>query len=339
MNIAYHSSDSYSPVLGTSIVSLLVNNTNVDEINIYVIEDHISELNKNRLKDMVAQYNRNIFFIPMPDMNKTQNLGLKEVRSDWIFNSYCRLYLDQILPGGIERVLYLDSDVLVLGDLSELWNIDMQGKCVAGVCDALSNEYYEMLGMSKTAHYCNSGMQLQDLKVWKGQKVGDRVRDYVHKSGGYIFFMEQTVFNVVLQDNILVLPPKFNTYTLLQSLSYKELMKLRNPRDFYKVEEIEEAIKKPQIVHLTSTFLITNRAWFDVTNHPMKETYIRFKEMTPWKDEPLFRDTRNWSKKFIQFFVDYLPRPVVLGIAGYIYNGPRIKNIKRLMAEEKKEAL
>lgn len=339
MNIAYHSSDSYSPVLGTSIVSLLANNKDIDEINIYVIEDHISEQNKRRLNDMVTQYNRTLFFIPMPDMNKSQNLGLKEVRSDWIFNSYCRLYLDQILPENVEKVLYLDSDVLVLDNLSELWNIDMQGKCVAAVCDALSNEYYEMLGMSKTSHYCNSGMQLQDLKMWKEQKIGDCVREYVHKSGGYIFFMEQTVFNVVLQDNILLLPPKFNTYTLFQSLSYKELMKLRNPRDFYNAEEIKEAIKKPQIVHLTSTFLITNRAWFDVTNHPMKEVYKTFKKMTPWKDEPLFPDNRNWSKKLVQFFVDHLPRSIVIGIAGYIYNGPRIKNIKRLMIEARKDTL
>ena len=187
MNVAYHSSNSYCPVLGTSIVSLLENNKSFDSIRIFVIEEKISEQNKDKLKAMVDSYGREIVFIPMPDVNKTQNLGLKAVRSDWIFNSYCRLFLDQILPEDVDRVLYLDSDVLILGDLQELWNIDLEGKCVAGVTDCLSEKYYEMLDMSRTSHYCNSGVQLQDLRQWKEQKVGDKVRDYVHKSGGYIF--------------------------------------------------------------------------------------------------------------------------------------------------------
>ena len=91
MNVAYHSSDSYCPVLGTSIASLLDNNKSFDNIRIFVIEEKISEHNKNKLKSMVDDYGREIVFIPMPDVNKTQKLGLKAVRSDWIFNSYCRL--------------------------------------------------------------------------------------------------------------------------------------------------------------------------------------------------------------------------------------------------------
>ena len=142
MNVAYHSSNSYCPVLGTSIVSLLENNKSFDSIRIFVIEEKISEQNKDKLKAMVDSYGREIVFIPMPDVNKTQNLGLKAVRSDWIFNSYCRLFLDQILPEDVDRVLYLDSDVLILGDLQELWNIDLEGKCVAGVIDCLSEKYY-----------------------------------------------------------------------------------------------------------------------------------------------------------------------------------------------------
>ena len=338
MNVAYHSSDSYCPVLGTSIVSLLENNKSFDNIRIFVIEEKISEKNKDKLKSMVASYGREIVFIPMPDVNKTQNLGLKAVRSDWIFNSYCRLFLDQILPDDVDRVLYLDSDVLILGDLQDLWNIDLKGKCVAGVTDCLSNKYYEMLEMSKTSHYCNSGVQLQDLWQWKKQKVGDKVRAYVHKSGGYIFFMEQTVYNVVLQDKILILPPKYNTYTLMQCLSYKEIMKLRNPRDYYTEKEIKEAIKDPRIVHLTSTFIIRNRAWFEDNNHPMKDTYKKYKMMTPWKDEPGFPDKSNNLQKFERACVKIVPRGLLIWIVGWIYNGPRITNIKSKMRKAKAKA-
>lgn len=337
MNIAYHSSDSYCTVLGTSIVSLLENNKSFDSIRIFVIEEKINEKNKKKLKAMVNSYGREIVFIPMPDVNKTQDLGLKAVRSDWIFNSYCRLFLDQILPEDIDRVLYLDSDVLILDDLQELWHIDLKENCVAGVIDCLSDKYYEMLEMSSSSHYCNSGVLLQDLRQWKKQKVGDKVRDYVHKSGGYIFFMEQTVFNVVLQDKILVLPPKYNTYTLMQCLSYKDIMKLRRPRDYYTEDEIKEAVRYPSIVHLTNTFIIKNRAWYEDNNHPMKKTYAQYKALTPWKDEPGFSDRSNNLQKFEIACVKLVPHSFLMWFVGWIYNGPRITNIKKKMKKAKSE--
>lgn len=337
MNIAYHSSDSYSMVLATSIASLLENNKATEIINIYVIEDQISDYNKQRLQKMVNDYNRNIYFIQMPDMNITQNLGLKAVRSDWIFNSYCRLYLDQILPVEVDRVLYLDSDVLILGDLTELWNTDLKGKCVAGVTDCLSDKYYELLDMSPTSHYCNSGVQLQDLKAWRERKVGDAVREYVHQSGGYIFFMEQTVFNVVLQDEILILPPIYNSNTLIQCLTYSEIIKLRKPRGFYLEEEIVKAKEQPIIAHLTSVFFITNRAWFEKTNHPLKFEFEKYKQLTPWKDEAGFSDNRTLSRKFVQLIINCIPRGFMLSCVGIIYNTVRVFNIKRCMNKAKRE--
>lgn len=336
MNVVYHSSDSFAPVLGTSIVSLFENNKGMDEIHVYVIEEKISAENKAKLNILAKKHNRNIHFIPMPDVNKTQKLGLKKVRKDWIFNSYCRLFLDEILPKDLQRVLYMDSDVLVTGDLTELWNTDMTGYCAAGVMDCLGEKYYELLGLNDKAKYCNSGVILQNLDLWRRSNIGNRVRDYVHKNDGYVFFMEQSVYNAVFQGEILILPPKYNTYTLMQYLSYKEIMNLRNPKRFYQEKEIKEAVKDHKIVHLTNTFLITNRAWFEYTNHPEKQKFMYYKHMTPWKDELGFSDTRSTKKKLTQFFVDHLPRPIVIEFAGMVYNSFRILNIKRLMKKYRK---
>ncbi|MFA9464601.1 MAG: glycosyltransferase family 8 protein [Velocimicrobium sp.] len=336
MNVAYHSSNSFAPVLGTSIASLFENNKGMNEIHVYVIEEKISKENKDKLNILEEKYNRNIHFIPMPDINKTQNLGLKKVRKDWIFNSYCRLFLDQILPKDLHRVLYLDSDVLITGDLTELWNTDITGHCAAGVIDCLGEKYYKLLGLNSKAKYCNSGVILQNLDLWRISNIGNRIRNYVHKNGGYVFFMEQSVYNAVFQEEILILSPKYNTYTLMQYLSYQEIMKLRNPKRFYKEKEIKEAVKDHKIVHLTNIFLITNRAWFEYTNHPEKKEFIYYKNMTPWKDEPGFSDTRTTKKKLIQFCVELLPRPFVIASVGMVYNSFRILNIKRLMKKYRK---
>ena len=56
MNIVYSSSDSYAPIAGVSIMSLLHNNTDADEINIYMIDNNISDENKKRFENMVDNH-------------------------------------------------------------------------------------------------------------------------------------------------------------------------------------------------------------------------------------------------------------------------------------------
>lgn len=157
MNVTYHSSDLFAPVLATSMASLFENNKSFDEIHVYIFENPLSDENKDKLNQLAGKYNRTLHFIPMPDVNKVENLGLKDVRAGWFFNSYMKLYLDDLLPDDVERILYLDSDILVTDDLTELWNIDLKGHCAAGVIDCLGEKYYELLGLNKDAFYCNSG--------------------------------------------------------------------------------------------------------------------------------------------------------------------------------------
>lgn len=336
LNVAYHSSDLFAPVLATSLASLFENNKNFDEIHVYIFEYPMNEYNKLKLNKLADKYGRNLHYILMPDINKDEDLGLVEVKHNgWFFYSYIKLYLDDLLPKSIEKVLYLDSDILVVDDLTELWRMDLQGHVAAGVIDCIGEKYYELLGLSKGAYYCNSGMILEDLKAWREKKIGDKVREYCRVNGGYIFFMEQTAFNAGVQEDILILHPKYNMYTMMELISYEELTKLRKIERYYTKKEIEEAVAHPAIIHLTNTFLLANRAWYEGTKHPRADEYQKYKAMTPWKDAPNFPDNRAAKQKFIQFLVDHLPKPLVLSIASHLYNTNRVKKISRKIEEAK----
>ena len=328
MNVAYHSSDLFAPVLGTSIVSLLENNKSFDSIDIYVIENKISSENKRKLQSMVESYNRNISFIPMHDVNEEENLGLKKIKDNWLFDSYCRMFLDKYLPESVERVLYLDSDVLIVDDLTELWSTDLDGKPVGTVKDCVSKEYFELFGLGEDTYYCNSGVILFDLNLWNKMNIGNKVRDYVKKNNGYVFFMEQSVLNVCLQHKMYALPVRYNTMTMINAMSYDEIVTLRKPYNYYTQKEVEKAKNKPAILHMITFFLITNRAWFANTNHPVKDIYRKYYAMTPWKDTPLFEDKRTAKKKITQAIVDHIPRKILLPIVSFVYNYPRIWKIR-----------
>ena len=75
MDILYSSSDSYAFLAGISILSLLENNQEYPDIQIYIMDNAISEDNKRKLTDVVERYQREITFVPMPDMKDLTNNG------------------------------------------------------------------------------------------------------------------------------------------------------------------------------------------------------------------------------------------------------------------------
>lgn len=330
MNIAYHCSDIFAPIAGVSILSLFENNKSFDEICVYIIERQIQKSNQEKLQSIADKYERTIVFIPMEDINKTENLQLEKVKEQWVFDSYNRIFLDSILPKHIEKVLYLDSDVLITGDLQELWNMDMQEFCAAAASDCFGEDYYQLFGLSSTTRYCNSGVLLIDLKEWRKREVKQRIKDYVANNNGYVFFMEQTVLNAVLQDELLVLEPEYNVSTMMMTFTYKELKKLRSFKRFYTKDEVSEAVREPKIIHGTSCFMIPNRYWIENSTHPAKDIYQKYKAISPWSEGPDYPDSRNIKRKMIDILITKLPRKLVLSLAQKLHYF-RIKSIRKTM--------
>lgn len=335
LNVAYHCSDLFAPVLGVSLVSLFENNKGMEEINVYIFENPFSQDNKIKLNELASQYNRSIYYLPMPDVNAEQRLGLKSVKKVWFFNSYVRLFLSDYLPKHVEKVLYLDSDVIIVDDLTELINTDLHGCCAAGVVDTCAEVYYPIYGLDSKARYCNSGVILEDLTLWRTLNIGERIREYVKANGGYVFYMDQTTFNAVLQKEIFILHPRYNCYSRIMTLSYKEILRERKPFNYYPESTINEAKQSPAILHMTTTFLSNNRPWVEGSNHVMATLYRHYKLLTPWKDYPDFGDKRTINKKVIDWFVNNLPRFFVLSVAEYMYNHYRVRNIRKRISNAK----
>lgn len=319
MNVALHSSDSFASVLAVSMVSIMENNQEMADITFYVLEKQICEENKKKLRDMVSKYGRNLVMIPLPDMQRDFNFPIARVRKKWILDSYCRLFLGSILPKDVERVLYLDCDTLCHGNLQELWDMDLQGCYCGAVIDAVGEHYYELFGMNETSRYCNSGMVLFDLKHWREDSMEDKVAEYVREKNGFVFFMEQSVMNIVLQDRIKVLHPKYNTYTLISALSDKELKWLRHCKRFYSEAECAEARRDPRLMHLTNLFLVKGRPWIEGNTHPLKDMFMSYRALTPWQGEPLMKYHSSLAKRIQYRILNAFPHWLSLPMIGIIY--------------------
>lgn len=330
MNIVYSSSDSFAPITGVSIQSLLINNQDAEEINIYLIDNNISQDNKSKIKALVNGYNRRIIFIEKPDLNK--QLGLKLDVGRWNISTFFRLFLPTILPDNVERCIFLDGDTVVCHSLKELWEMDLEDKIVAAVDDCRSDRYKTELGLSANSTYTNNGVLLIDLKSWRELKVEREFLDFIIARNGDITYVDQGVLNGVLAKKglVKVIHTKYDAMTVFFDFNFKELMNLRKPEHHLSEQEYNEAVSDPYIIHYTSCFYSGTRPWNEKCSHAKVDEYMKYKEMSPWKDLPQMPDNRKAAKKLMTTVCNILPKNLMIAGISLVHSKlyPMVRGLK-----------
>ena len=153
MNVVFATSDLYSKPALVTIKTLLMNNTSVEDLKIYYVENGVSDENKKIITDLVEIYKRKIMFIPMPE----EYLSIEGLmRTNAIVYSYC--FFQDILPKEVDKVILLEGDSIVTGDLSEMYDIDIDDYYVGAADDLQSKWYKRKLGMKDNSPYFNCGL-------------------------------------------------------------------------------------------------------------------------------------------------------------------------------------
>ena len=106
--------------------------------------------------------------------------------------------------------------------------------------------------------------------------------------------------------------------------------------NFYSKEEFTEAVSNPGLVHFTTCFLDGLRPWIKGNQHPYLKTFLKYKEMSPWRDIPLQEDKRSSLVKFRTTMIRKAPRFVLCEVASVLH-GVVIpeKNYKRMQERVK----
>lgn len=336
MYVIYHSSDAFAGVTGVSMLSLFENNRHMDKIEVLYIQRGMSEENKARLQSIADQYGRSLRFMDMPDWSAKLQTRLKSCKTGWLGFGYNRLFLTEYVPENVDRVLYLDSDTLIEGPLDELWNADLEGCCMAGVDDCLSRTYRSLVDLGENGTYCNAGVLVMNLKQWRQDKVTDTFIKVLRENNGYFVFNEQSILNSVFCGKVKVLPQKYNVNSLVYLFGYKELMRLRRPKDFsYSREEYEQASAAPVVTHYTGNFYVHRRPWVMNSDHPHKDAFLKYRALSPWADAALEADTRGTGAKCYTWLCKTLPRWLMIGLVSVLYNDLRPMAFRRRLRQER----
>lgn len=295
MDIVICINERYLMPAGVMLCSLFENNKE-ETITIHALLGEGGDQCIKPMEEMTSRYHQTIRFYSMKDVQTDDfPVGLHYQESFITKEAYFRLFVMEVLPKDLEKVLYLDVDMVICDSIRELWNTDVSDVAVGAVPDCFHQDIHQAnrIGYEVGLGIFNSGVLLINLNYWCEHHVMNSFIAYAREAKDHLKYHDQDVLNYVFRHSKIELPIRFNLQTIHM---YQERFLYLHFRYF---EEIREAFRHPVVIHYTGP----NKPWFSNAYHPLKGYFEKYRQMTPWKDQPLKR--RHISLKWMlnHFFI------------------------------------
>ncbi len=278
MKVAYSCNDYYIPQTGISMISLFENNKDVDDICVYLISKDVSEINSRILKEIAESYNRRFVEVRFDDIAGDLNLSST---GRHIATVYTKVFFPRI--EGIDKMIYLDSDTVVVGSLKELWEDDLDGYYM-GVVETHPTRFYKELGLPQGERFFNDGMAIVNVDYCRRNDLIGQVLKVVDSFKGNPPTLSEGALNKVCYGKVKYISPRYNLMAGILFLTRLDAAYLAQSLHYSK-EELIDSCNNPVVIHYLSAFY--NRPWFKNCTHPYKEEYYKYKSLSPWRDAPL----------------------------------------------------
>src|SRR6516165_8329603 len=158
---------SYAQHACVCIVSLLENNKDL-YFDIVVVSTEPIQGTEEKLKRSVSAYEN--CTIKVLQLSASLGLALPVRALHYTIDTYTRLWMAEFFPKEVERVLYLDSDVVVVASIAELWATDLGDYLLAAVTIPGSSRC-PVYGIPESFGYFQSGVLVVNLKLWRRDRV------------------------------------------------------------------------------------------------------------------------------------------------------------------------
>lgn len=278
INIIFSSDNNYAQHLGVVLCSIFENKSKNYFINVYFIDGGISQENKDKLNILEIKYSFKIKYLYL-QIENYKDLFI----SDHITQAaYYRILIPNLIDEKISKILYLDCDLVVEGDLIELFEMNISNYFIGAVEENVIG-LKQNLGMKEETPYFNSGVMLINLKKWREFNISNITITFIRENPQKIKLWDQDALNAVLAGKCLILPKQFNLLT-------SEIENISN-------------INNPVIIHFSSHI----KPWLFNGRNPFDDNYFYYLNMTPWSNKiyhyKIVRNILIESNKFLRFII------------------------------------
>ena len=282
-------------------------------LHVVLFDGGIEESSLNGIRESLIDFPISIDIL-RPDLSQVSDL----MTSHHITHTaYLRLMAARLLPDSIDKVIYLDSDVLVLDDLTKMWDMDLADNyCLAATdiaCPFIdarevtdpelqaSKPYFaaispvanwKALGIDGAANYFNSGVMVLNLKKWRLENVEQKLFECLRKNSKFVWCWDQYALNVVFAGKWGRLPLRWNQGAHV--FEYPSEQQIPVDRDSF-----ASMRDRPAIIHYTTEW----KPWDFETFHPLRETFFNELDQTAWQGwrpvDPGFNFRKWWDRKAV----------------------------------------
>jgi lipopolysaccharide biosynthesis glycosyltransferase len=302
--------NNYAMPLAVTMRSALENLKGNGKIIFYIIDGGITNLNKQKILSSLILSRCEVKFVSISDSllrdiyeaHKPLESANKKIKADYetshvTITSFYRLIIPELLPNNVEKVIYLDCDLVVSGDLEELWQIDQGENHVLAVQDtwipymssSTGKLNYQKLGIDSDSKYFNAGVLVVNLKRWRADKFSIKAINYFKQNLEYVGWYDQGVLNAMLVGKWGELDPRWN-------MSPSSVYGFSSWQESPFSEEVYNALlEKPYIIHFVS-----KKPW--TSRHTLfKEYFFRYVDLTAWSGWRLTIWRRLWLRLIREF--------------------------------------
>ena len=284
MNILISTNDSYVMPLTVLLESIFENNAG--PLTFYFMWSELSEQHHAFFADYVSAHGAELVYVPV-GKTEFRDLPTKKYISR---ETYFRLLAADCLPRNVDRILWLDADMVVNGDIWDLYRTDFQG-CSVVACPhgaVMRPTMYENcreLGIRHPEQYFNAGVMLCDLARWRQMDIPKRIADILAEPRK-MMFPGQDLTNLIFNGTV-----RTADWRVYNCMTHSVLP-----------EELPALASTARIIHFAGTAKPRN-----LTDIPFEEIWKGYYDRSPFASVPLKRTSYTRMKRFYEKYLAQHP--------------------------------
>ena len=275
----YDKTGRYSKFTGTAMLSIFENHNpppqRLPSITVHILHDNtLTQDNREKFIYLAGRYNQLVKFYNVEELCPDKISEIIEaapgVKNSFVsLGTFYRLMVPVIIPTELDRIIYLDSDLIVNLDIKELWQIELNDKLLAAFPETLNNgkvtKSYSLCedGIVKCEDYFNSGVTIMNLNRLRDEEnIITNGLLFRARNPRYQDYRDQNVLNYCFSTQALKLPINLNRFVIF-------------------ARHYKETTQKGMIYHYVGSSLPGWGMNFDL-NDPFSKIWMNYFVKSPW---------------------------------------------------------
>lgn len=303
ISLAFSFNQNYLTPFYVLLTSIFINNPH-ESIDFHVILTGTTKQQNDEITKFIEAHDSKIFFYTI-EIDYVKSFAPHSER--YGLATFYRLLLPQLLPVELKKIIYLDVDIIVVGSIRELYEVQLNDVPLAAVSEPM-DEPRPDLGLQAVGEYFNAGVLLINLPAWRAQKVTEKAIEFLKDFPEIAIFLDQDALNAVLVKKWVALDDKFNyTWRAIPYVSQSAL---------------DGIVADKKIIHYNTSL----KPWHRLSGNRLNYLYHQYMAKSPVANQPHYLP-ENWSYEAVNTFVK-------ISLTNFYFTNPLLMQMWKMLKKK-----